>query len=150
MTLLEQVQLDMKQAMRDRDKPRLAALRNIRAAFLEAMKSDGRESLPDPEALQILRRLAKARQESIAAYREGGREELAESEESELEVLTAYLPKLADEPQTRGWVREAIARTGAAGPSDMGKVMGALMGAHRDEMDGRLAQQLVKEELARL
>lgn len=148
MSLVDDVTAAMKDAMRAKDKPRLAALRNIRAAFLEAMKSDGRDALPEEEAQAILRRLAKARRESIDAYREGGREEMALDEEAELAVIEAYLPQLADEATTAAWVDEAIAQTGASGPSDTGKVMGALMKAHKAELDGKLAQALVRARLS--
>jgi len=147
MSLVDDVTAAMKDAMRAKDKPRLGALRNIRAAFLEAMKADGRDALPDEEAQAILRKLAKSRRESIEAYRDGGREEMALAEEAELAVVQAYLPQLADEAQTTVWVDEAIAATGATGPSDMGKVMGALMKAHKAELDGKLAQTVVRARL---
>ena len=147
MSLVETVTAGMKDAMRAKDKPRLKALRNIRAAFLEAMKSDGRDSLPDDEALSILKSLAKKRRESIELYTQGGREDMAADEQAELDVIDAFLPAVADEAQTKAWVDEAIAKTGASGPSDMGKVMGVLMGAHKDELDGALASKLVKAAL---
>ncbi len=147
MALLDDVQSHLKDAMRARDKARLQALRGIRAAFLEAMKADGRDTLPDDEAEAILRKLAKSRKESIEAYRAGGRDELAEAEEAELAVIDGYLPSLADEDTTRAWAAEAIAQVGASGPSDMGKVMGALMKAHRTEIDGGIAKRVVKDLL---
>lgn len=148
MGLLEQVSEDLKAAMRAKDKVRLSALKNIRAAFIEAQKEDGSDTLADDKALGILRRLAKQRRESISAYQDGGREDLVESEQAELAVVEAFLPQLADEETTRGWVQAAIEQTGASAPGDMGKVMGALMGAHRDEIDGKLANRLVRELLA--
>ena len=147
MGILEQVSEDMKTAMRARDKGRLAALKGIRAAFIEAQKETGAEGLSDDAAVTILRRLAKQRTESIEAYTAGGRSDLVESETVELSVIEAYLPSLADEATTRSWVAEAIASTGASGPGDLGRVMGALMAAHRGEMDGKLANRLVRELL---
>jgi len=148
MGIVEQVSDDLKAAMRSRDKPRVSALRGIRAAFLEAMKADGSPSLPDTAAVAILRRLAKQRHESIEAYRAGARDDLVAVEQTEVAVIDSYLPSLADEATTRRWVEEAIARVGAAAPSDMGKVMGALMGAHRADIDGKLANRIVRELLA--
>lgn len=148
MGLLEQVSDELKAAMRAKDKVRLGALKNIRAAFIEALKEDGAETLADEKALGILRRIAKQRRESIDAYRDGGREDLVEAEAAELAVVEAFLPQLADEATTRAWVQEAIAQTGASAPADMGKVMGALMGAHKDELDGKLANRIVRESLA--
>jgi uncharacterized protein YqeY len=149
MSIVDSVSEQLKQAMRDKDKDRLQALRNIRAAFLEALKAEGAaEVLSDAEAQAILRKLSKQRRESIDAYRAGGRAELAEAEERELDLIESFLPKLADETQTRAWVAEAVVASGAAGPADMGKVMGALMQAHKDEIDGKLANRLVREALA--
>ena len=149
MSIVEDVNTQMKDAMRAKDKDRLRALRGMRAAFLEAMKQPGAaDTLSDDEAIAILRKLAKSRVESITAYTEGDRPEMAEAEQQELDVIEAFLPKLADEAQTRAWVSAAIAATGAAGPSDMGKVMGKLMGAHKDELDGKLANQIVRELLS--
>lgn len=147
MSIEQQVTEEMKVAMRAKDKARLTALKGIRAAFIEALKEDGSESLADDKATPILRRLAKQRRESIEAYEQGGRTDLAAQERAELEVIDAFLPSLADEETTRAWVAEAIASTGASSPSDMGRVMGALMGAHRGELDGKLANRLVRELL---
>lgn len=149
MTIVETVSAQMKDAMRARDKARVTALRGIRAAFLTEIKAEGgRDTLTDDEAVAVLRKLAKQRQESIEAYAAGGREEMAEAERAELAVVEAFLPKLADEATTRAWVRQAVAATGATGLSDMGKVMGKLMAAHKAELDGKLASRLVREALA--
>ena len=148
MGLLEQVSEDLKSAMRAKDKVRLGALKNIRAGFIEAQKEDGADTLSDDKAIAILRRIAKQRRESIDAYAAGGRDDLVEAETAELQVVEGYLPRLADEATTRQWVEEAIASTGASAPGDMGKVKGALMGAHREELDGKLANRIVRELLA--
>ncbi len=148
MGIFEQVSQQMKEAMRAKDKERLAGLRGIRAAFIEAMKEDGADDIADEAAITILRRLAKQRRESITAYEEGGRDDLVAEEKAELAVIESFLPSLADEATTRAWVEEAIAKTGASAPGDVGKVMGALMGAHRGELDGGLANRIVRELLS--
>jgi uncharacterized protein YqeY len=148
MAIVDEVSAAMKDAMRARDKERTAALRNIRAAFLEAMKADGADTLSDEEAQKVLTRLGKQRRESIAAYTEAGRGELAAAEQAELAVIEHWLPQLADEATTRAWVEEAVAATGATQPGDMGKVMGHLMKHHRGELDGKLANQVVRAVLA--
>lgn len=148
MAILEQVSGQLTQAMRDRDKDRTTALRNIRAAFIEAMKVDGSTSLPDDKATDILRKLAKQRRESIEAYTSGGREDLAAAETAELAIVESFLPKLADEATTRTWVEAAIAHSGAAGMQDVGKVMSAVMAAHREEIDGKMANRIARELLA--
>ncbi len=150
MPIVDDVSTQLKDAMRARDKVRTQGLRSIRAAFIEHMKSDGSDSLSDADAVTMLRRLAKQRRESIDAYEAGGRDDLVAAEQAELLVIDAFLPKLADEATTRGWVAEAIERARAAGPSDMGKVMGVLMGAHKGELDGKLANRIVRELLAAL
>jgi uncharacterized protein YqeY len=142
MAIVDDVTAQMKDAMRAKDKVRLGALRSIRAAFIELMKKDGSDSVADDAAIAILRRLEKQRKESIAAYVDGGRDDLAEVERAELLVLDAFLPSLADEETTTAWVSAAIEASGAAGPSDMGRVMGALMKAHKGEVDGGLAKDI--------
>ena len=148
MAIIDEVSDQIKASMRAKDKPRTAALRNIRAAFIEALKEDGSETLSDDTAVAILTRLGKQRRESIVAYEAGGRADLVATEEAELAIIEHWLPKLADEATTRQWVNEAVAASGAASPADMGKVMGALMKAHKGELDGKLANQLVREALA--
>lgn len=147
MGLVEKISEDLKQSMRDKDAVRTSGIRNMRAALLLAMKEDGAATLSDDKAQDVLRRLAKQRQESVDAYRAAGREDLVAPELVELQLIESYLPRLADEATTRAWLLEAIQATGAVGAKDKGKVMGALMKAHRAELDGKLANLLVTELL---
>lgn len=147
MAIADQVTEQMKQAMKARDERRLAALRSMRTAFLNEMKKDGSTSIPDAVCEGLLRKLEKQRKESIEAFSNAGREELAAAERAELAVIQEFLPKLADEAKTRAWIDEAVAQTGAAGAKDVGKVMGALMKAHKGAIDGDLARHLVQERL---
>ncbi len=147
MAIIDDVSTQLKEAMKAREKVRTTALRGIRAGLIEAMKADGSDTVSDEAATTLLRRLAKQRQESIEAFEQGGREELAAQEREELAVIEGFLPKLADEATTRGWVEAAIAKTGATEMKDMGKVMGVLMGAHKAELDGKLANGIVRELL---
>lgn len=142
MAIVDDVTQQMKDAMRAKDKVRLGALRGMRSAFIEAMKADGSDTLADDKSIAILRRLEKQRRESIEAFESGGRQELAEVEKAELAVIEAFLPSLADEATTTQWVQAAIAKSGATGPGDMGRVMGAIMGAHKGEVDGRMAKDI--------
>jgi uncharacterized protein YqeY len=135
------------EAMKARDAARVAALRNIRAAFLVEMKKDNAKTLSDETCVEVLRRLAKQRRESIEAFEAAGRAERAAEERAELAVIEEFLPRLADEETTRAWLREAIAAAGASQPGDLGKVMGALMKAHKGEVDGQLARRLAQELL---
>ena len=147
MGLVERVSEEMKAAQKSRDTARLAALRNVRAALLTEMKKDGSETLDDAVATAVLRRLAKQREESIEAFEGAGRADRADAERAEKAVIEAFLPSLADEATTRGWIQEAIAQTGATSARDLGKVMGAVMKAHRDDVDGKRAREIAAELL---
>jgi hypothetical protein len=147
MGLVERVNEDMKEALKAKQAERLSALRNIRAAFLYEMKKDGAGTLSDEACVAALRKLEKQRLESIEAFSTGGRAEMAAAERAELAVIQAYLPSLADEATTARWVDEAIAASGATNPKEVGKVMGALMKAHKGEMDGNLARALAVKKL---
>ena len=131
--------------MKAKDKEKLAALRGIKAVFQSSAKDKGVDTLPDEECIAVLRKLAKQRQESIDAYVQAGRDELAANEKSELDVINTFLPALANEATTRKWVEEAIADSGATSASMMGKVMGALMKKHKGEMDGTLAKTIAED-----
>lgn len=148
MSIADDVTEKMKAAMKARDERRLSALRSMRTAFLNEMKKDGSDSISDEVAEGLMRKLEKQRKESIDAFEKGGREEMAAAEREELAVIQEFLPQLADEAQTRTWVEEAIAETGASDKKEMGKVMGALMKAHKVELDGNIARKLVQELLA--
>ncbi|NNL84373.1 MAG: GatB/YqeY domain-containing protein [Myxococcales bacterium] len=148
MSLVDTISSDMKDALRAKDATRLTALRSMRAAFLNEMKKDGAETLPDEICIGLLRRLEKQRKESIEAFDAAGREEQAAKERAELAVIETYLPSLADEATTRAWVEEAIAQSGASSAKELGKVMGALMKAHKGEIDGGRARQIAAEILA--
>ncbi len=148
MSMVQRVSDELKTAMKARDKVKVATLRGIRAAFIEAMKADGSETVSEEQSATILRRLAKQRKKSIDAFVKGGREELAEGERAELAVLGRFLPKQADAATTEAWVVAAIEETGASSMRDMGKVMGVLMRDHKAELDAGMANKLVKARLA--
>jgi hypothetical protein len=147
MSIVDQVSAQMTEALRAKDQPRLQALRSIRAAFLNEMKKDNAKSLPDEVCVALLRRLEKQRHESIEAFEAAGRADRAAEERAELAVIESFLPKLAGEATTRAWVDEAIAQTGASRPGDVGRVMGALMKAHKGDVDGNLAKRIAAERL---
>ena len=147
MGLVETVTAQMKDAMKAKAAARLAALRSMRAAFLVEMKKDGSETLEDGVAVGVLRKLAKQRQESIDAFTQAQRPERVAEERAELGVIEEFLPRLADEATTRRWVEEAIAASGATSAKELGKVMGALMKAHKGDVDGDLARRLAAEKL---
>ena len=147
MGLVERVSEEMKAAQKARDAERLAALRNVRAALLNERKKDGSETLDDAVATAALRKLAKQREESIEAFAKAGRADRADAERAEKAVIDSFLPSLADADTTRAWVKAAIAESGATSARDLGRVMGALMKAHRGDVDGNLAREIASELL---
>jgi len=147
MSIVQEVSVQMKDAMKAKDKVRLAALRGMRSALLNEMKKDNSEDLPDETSVGILRRLEKQRGESIEAFESAGRTEQAETEKGELAVIREFLPQLADEAATRQIVEAAIAGSGATSKKELGKVMGAVMKDHKGEVDGNLVRQVAGELL---
>ena len=147
MPIFSDVSDRIKEAMRAKEARRLAALRSIRALFIYEMKRDNAKDLPDDTCIALMRRLAKQRHESIEAFENAGSPERAEDERLDLAVIEEFLPSLADEATTKAWVEEAIAATGASAPGDLGRVMGAVMKAHKGDVDGKLARTLAGEIL---
>jgi len=148
MSIADDVTAQIKDAMKAKDAVRLSALRSMRTAFLNEMKKDGASSIADEVCEGLLRKLEKQRKESIEAFEKGDRPEMAEAERAEMAVIQEFLPQLADAAQTRTWVEEAIASSGASEAKDMGKVMGALMKAHKADIDGNVAREIVQELLS--
>lgn len=146
MTLPERLAADLKASMLARDAARTTGLRMIRAAFIE-LEKEGKGAVTDERCLEALRRLKKQREDSIQSYVSAAREDLAAVERAELAVIETYLPTLADEATTLGWVREAITAAGATSAKEAGKVMGALMKAHKADVDAGLAKRLIEREL---
>ena len=147
MPIADQVTEQMKQAMKARDERRLVALRSMRTAFLNEMKKDGSSSVSDAVCEGLLRKLEKQRKESIEAFDAAGRPDRSAAERAELAVIGEFLPKLADAEQTARWVDEAIAASGATKAGDVGRVMGALMKAHKGDVDGVLAKDIATKKL---
>lgn len=141
---------DVKTAMKSGDKPRLATLRLITAAIKDREIGVGGQPPTDvgeAELVQILQKMVKQRRESITTYENAGRNDLADKEKAELAVIEEYLPKQIDEAGVRAAISALIAELGAAGPKDMGRVMGALKERFAGQMDFGKASGLVKELL---
>jgi uncharacterized protein YqeY len=141
------MQADITAAMRSGEALRRDTLRMAESAIYNAEKRDRRE-YTDDEVAGILAKEVKTRRESVEAFRKGGREELASKEEAEIAILAAYLPEQLSETEIAALIEEAIATTGAAGPRDMGKVMGWLAPKTKGRADGRLVSQAVNASLA--
>lgn len=140
-TILERVQADTRTAMKAGEKDRVGVLRMITNALQQEAKAGGEDEV------SVLRRERKRRIEAAEAYREGGSEDRAAAEESEAEVISSYLPAELPDEELAGIVDEAISQTGAEGPSDMGKVMGAAMPKVDGRADGKRVSAMVRERL---
>ena len=141
-----QIQDDMKSAMRAGETLRRDTLRMLIAA-LKNERIDKGADLDEDSVLAVVRRGVKSRKDSAQQYRDAGRDELAEQEEAEIAVLEGYLPQMLDEAATIAAVEAAIAETGASEKCDLGKVMKAVMAAHRGLVDGKLVNRLAGERL---
>lgn len=146
MSLMDKVSADLKAAMLAKDAPRVTGLRMIRAAFIE-LEKEGKGAVTDERCIDKLKSLKKQRIDSITAYEGAGRQDLADQEKLELGIIESFLPKLADEAQTLLWVQEAVAASGATSVKELGKAMGALMKAHKDDVDAGLARTLLTKAL---
>ena len=146
MSLTDQLQQDMKEAMKSKDGLRLSTIRLLRSSVGYARIKKG-EELTDDEVLQVLSREAKQRKETIEAAAQGGRAEVAEREQAELEIIEAYLPEQLDEAEIEEIAKQIVSETGAVDMNDRGKVMGALMPRIRGRADGKLASQVVENLL---
>jgi uncharacterized protein YqeY len=148
MTLQEKIQTDIAEAMRSKDALRLSVLRMMKAAVMNK-QVEKMKALDDGEVIGICNSLVKQRKDSIEQFRKGGREELAQKEESEIKIIQEYLPAAANEDDIRRAIETAIAETGATSIKDMGKVMKASM-VHLagKTADGARVSQMVKEKLS--
>lgn len=147
MSVRQQMEADLKTAMKERDTETRDALRFVISAFKYA-EIDARGELSDDEQQKVLRQQVKQRQDSIEQFRAGNRQDLVDKEEAQLRVLERYLPQQMSDDELATFVANGIAETGAAGPKDMGKVMGYLNKLTDGRVDGRRLSSAVKEALA--
>ncbi len=148
MNLFDQISEDIKKAMLARDKVRLEALRGVKKEFLEAKTAKGANGeLTDENATKIMVKMVKQRKESARIYEENNRPELAENELSEAAVIEEYLPKQLSAEELEAELKAIIAETGAAGPKEMGKVMGVATKRLAGRAEGKLISAKVKELL---
>lgn len=141
-TVLDQVRSDMTSAMKARERERVGALRMVLSELLKAAKEG------NSDEVAVLRRERKRRLEAAAQFRDGGRPELAENEESEAKLIEGYLPAELDDSELDAIVSEAVAETGATDVKDMGPVMKAVMGRAGGRVDGKRASARVREALS--
>ncbi len=147
--LKQKIQDDLKAAMVARDEAKLSAIRMLKSAlqYYEIQKGGAGYEATDEDVIDVIGREIKKRKESIELYEKGGRQELADKEKAEVEVLQAYLPEQMSEDEIKILVEEAIKQTGANSMQDMGKVMGALMPKTKGKADAGMVSNLVREKL---
>jgi len=148
MDLFEKVSEDIKNAMKAKDKVALETLRNVKKFFLEAKTAPGaNDTLTDADALKIIQKLVKQGKDSASIYTQQNRADLAEGELAQVKVLETYLPKQMTTEELETELKAIIAQVGAAGPQDMGKVMGAASKALAGKAEGRAISEAVKRLL---
>ncbi|ATO50716.1 MULTISPECIES: GatB/YqeY domain-containing protein [Brevibacillus] len=146
MSVMEQLNHDMKQAMKDKSALKLSVIRMVKATIKNEEIKLGRD-LSDDEVLTILTRELKQRRDSLHEFEKAGREDLATKTRDEMDIILAYMPAQLSEEEIRQIVREAVVAVGATSKKEMGKVMGAIMPKVKGKADGNLVQRIVSEEL---
>lgn len=149
MDIRQQLEADYETALKAHDDATVLTLRQLKTALTNAEIGKSREALSDDEVIKLWRSEVKKRRDAIELYRRGGRPELAEKEQHEVTVISRYLPPELDEAIVRAKVEEIVAQLGASGPSDTGKVTGAVLKALAGQADGSVVSKLVREALTR-
>ena len=144
--LKEQIQSDMKDAMRAKEKERLGVIRLILAA-IKQREVDERIELSDDDVFAVLNKMVKQRRDSISQYESAGRDDLAQVEKFELELIQTYLPAALSDDELEQLIRDAISETSASGPQDMGKVMGPIKSKAQGRCDMGAVSGKVKAQL---
>lgn len=147
-SILDQIQTDMTTAMKAKDAHTLSTLRMLKSALMEAKTKKPKDAvLGRDEEIEVLQRYAKKRRETIEELRKAGRQDLVTREEQEIAVTARYLPEAIGEDELRAVIREVVAKVGAAGPKDSGKVIGAVLAQVKGRADGTAVSKLVREIL---
>lgn len=145
--LTEQIDNDLKQAMRDRDDVRKLTLRSAKTALTETAKASENHDLTEAEVITVLQKEAKRRRDAASEYQKAGETERANAELAELAVLEEYLPKALTESEVEAMAAEVIAEVGATSQKEFGKVMGPLMARIAGRADGKIATAAVRKLL---
>jgi uncharacterized protein YqeY len=144
--LTEKIRADMTSAMKAQDKERLSTIRMLQSAIKNEQINSGHE-LSDEEAMSVIRKAVKQRQDSVEQYTKGNRPELAAKEQSEIETLKTYLPPELSDDDLENGLREIVASTGAQSKKDMGKVMKEATARFKGRADGKKIQEIVSRLL---
>lgn len=145
--MLDQLHNDLKQAQLDRNELKLSVLRMLLSEIKYAELAKG-EVLSDPEIQVVIQKELKKRRDSVAAFTQGGRQELADKEQSEIEILSSYMPTQIDDAELTKIVQQTIKDLGASGMTDMGRVIGQVVAKTAGQADGSRVSAIVKQELS--
>ncbi|MFA6410806.1 MAG: GatB/YqeY domain-containing protein [Candidatus Buchananbacteria bacterium] len=149
MDVLTKLEQDFGQAFKQKNELVVLVLRQLKSAITNAEIAKNREKLSEQDVIKLLRSEVKKRKDASLLYIQGNRQDLADKESQEIEIIKQYLPAELDSEVIRQKVVEIITKTQAAGPADIGKVMGLVMKEFAGSADGNVVSQLVKEELAK-
>lgn len=147
-SLSDRLQNDLRAAMKQRRHAELRTLRSLKAAIQTKELEKGRGSLSEDDVVAVLQKQAKQRKDSVSQFEAGGRSDLADKENEELAIIATYLPDELTEVELEKIILEVVDATGASSPSDMGKVMGAVMPRVRGKADGNRVRELVTRTLS--
>ena len=150
MEIIQQIEHDFNQALKKKEEAEVSALRLIKSAIKNAEIAARPEELDEEQAIKTLRALVKQRQEAIELYQQGNRQDLAEKEKQEIEIIKRYLPAELDESVVREIIKKAVAEVQPTSLKELGKVMGKVMPEIKGQMGGDKVSQLVKEELEKI
>lgn len=152
MTISERIDKEYIEAYKAKESDKVGALRLLKSAvknrLVELKRING--SLSDDEMIETLKKQVKQCKDAFEQFSHAGRDDLAAKEKREMEILETYLPEMMGEEEMNALIEAAIAETGAASPRDMGKVLGKIMGEHKNRIDGKALSEAVKKRLAAL
>ncbi|KGX88919.1 GatB/YqeY domain-containing protein [Pontibacillus litoralis] len=148
MSLLESLNQDMKQALKSKEKEKLSVIRMVKASLQNEAFKLGKDDLSEEEELSVLSRELKQRKDSLQEFSDAGREDLAEKQVKEIDIIQTYMPAQLSEDELDSIVKETIEEVGATSKKEMGKVMSAVMLKVKGKTDGSLVNQLVQKHLS--
>jgi len=146
MKIVEQLEQDIIKALKEKREETVSVLRMLKSV-IKNKEIEKKGELNEEDVFDIIGKEAKKRKESAQAFKDGGRNDLAEKELRESDILTKYLPEQMNEDELRKIIKEAVSKTGANSPADMGKVMGQVIPQTKGKADGAIISRIVKEEL---
>lgn len=148
MSLLERLNNDMKQAMKNKEKEKLSVIRMIKSSLQNELIKLGKSELSEEEEITILSREVKQRKDSLHEFAKAGRDDLVEKIKNELTFVEAYMPEQLSEEELMAIIKKTIAETGATTKADIGKVMAAIMPKVKGKADGSIINKLVQQHLS--